>query len=479
MKSSDLLRESLLNLRRRPLRVAFASGGVAVGALAVALLLSLGAGLHNFVEAQTMAFSDPVELDVYPEPKASVGDIVSFAMGQMGTPAKPMEEEQKEEQELMRSFGRVRPRFTAEQIQGISEIEHVAVVERQQRASIHSISVEGNKSRFRADLRPTYSGPQIALVAGKAIDPESQTQEAILAFQWVESFGLKRPEDLIGKTIQLTISSESRRRERFMPYEKDSKKFQDFPVVVVGVTGETIASRSVFISRRFAETLSKSKAQLRERLKKDRESERNEDEERDRRERRDEEKKKDAKKGPRSLIVRAKSKEMVPLVKTRLKDLGYGVISLEDKIGVIGRIFLVIDAVLASVGIVAFLVASLGIANTLIMAVHERTSEIGLWKAIGATNKSVGLMFAFEAAAMGTLGGLMGILGAAVLGLIGNEIAGRYFLQNVVGYQVFVFPAWLILSTVALSTIVSLLAGILPARRAARLAPVAALRRDG
>lgn len=478
MKSSDLLRESLLNLRRRPLRVAFASGGVAVGALAVALLLSLGAGLHNFVEAQTYAFSDPVEIDVYPEPKASVADVISFAMGQMGTPAKPIEEEQKEQQELMRSFGRKRPRFTAEQIQEISKMEHVAEVEKHQRASIHSISLDGNESRFRADLRPTYSGPQIPLAAGEAINPESQAKEAILAFQWVESFGLKSPQDLVGKRLQLTISSESSRRERFMPYEKDSKKFKDFTVVVVGVTGETIASRSIFISRRYAELLSIAKDELRESLKKKKKPD-SDNEESEKTEEKGEDKEKKAKKGPRSLIVRATNREMVPTVKQRLKDSGYGVISLEDKIGVIGRIFLVIDAVLASVGIVAFLVASLGIANTLIMAVHERTSEIGLWKAIGATNRSVGLMFAFEAAAMGALGGLMGIVGAAILGLIGNEIASRMFLQNVVGYQVFVFPAWLILSTVTLSTVVSLLAGILPARRAARLAPVAALRRDG
>lgn len=477
MKSSDLLRESLLNLRRRPLRVAFASGGVAVGALAVALLLSLGAGLHNFVEAQTMAFSDPVELEVFPEPKASVGDILSFAMGQMGTPAKPMEEEQKQEQELMRSFGRVRPRFTDEQIETISAIKHVALVEKKQRAWVHSISLDGQDQRFRADLRPTYAGPQIALVAGKALDPESTKNEAIFAWQWIQSFGLKNPEELLGKTVQLTISSESRRqRERFMPYEKDSDRFQDFPVTVVGITSETIASRSIFVSRRFAETLSEARVTLRESLKKKSKKDDGDDKDEAKKEKKTEKK---PKKGPRNLIVRTDSRETVPLVKAKLIESGFGVISLEDKIGVIGRIFLVIDAVLASVGIVAFLVASLGIANTLIMAVHERTSEIGLWKAIGATNKSVGLMFAFEAAAMGTLGGLMGIFGAAVLGLIGNEIASRLFLQNVVGYKVFVFPLWLIVSTIGLSTLVSLLAGILPARRAARLAPVAALRRDG
>jgi putative ABC transport system permease protein len=477
MKTGDLIGESLLNLRRRPLRVTFAAGGVAVGALAVALLLSLGAGLHNFVEAQTMAFSDPVELDVFPEPKASVSDILSFAMGQMGTPARPLEEERKEQMQIMKSFRNNRPRFTPEQIAAIRGLKGVALIEMRQRAWVHSISLEGQQQRFRGDLRPTYSGPQIPLVAGRPLDPSKQSNEAIVAWQWIEAFGLKSPKELLGKQISLAVSNESRRqRELFLTFEKDSKAFKELSVVVVGITGETIASRAIFISRSFSEKLSNARRDLVAQKGKQKKGakpgagsgHRRAQSGRDN----------PQKKGPRSLIIRADSRQQVATVKAALIKKGHGVVSLEDRLGVIGRIFMVIDAVLASVGIVAFLVASLGIANTLIMAVHERTAEIGLWKAIGTSNQAVGLMFSLEAAAMGALGGVMGIGAALVLGLIGNAIAAKYFLQNVVGYEVFVFPSWLIFSTIALSMTVSLLAGILPARRAARLAPVAALRRD-
>jgi putative ABC transport system permease protein len=463
MKTMDLIRESLLNLRRRPLRTCFAAGGVAVGALSVALLLSVGSGLHNFVEAQAMAFSDPAELEVFPEPRTSVSDILGYALGQMGTAAKPIEEEQKERQAIMRSFNKKRPRFNEPQIALIRAMEGVARVETEERAYGHSMQLAGQSQRFRVDLRASFAGPQIPLVAGRSMDPGAKTPEAIVAWQWIESFGLKDAKSLIGSTILIAVSNARRRREaEFLQFEKDPKVFRELPVKVVGVTVETIASRAVFISRKFARTINETRKDIRRgnrpAPKKARKGE------------------KKAFQGPQNLIVRARATSAVPTLKAALVKAGYGVVSLEDRLGVIGRIFFVIDVVLASVGIVAFLVASLGIANTLIMAVHERTAEIGLWKAMGARDGAVGLMFSFEAAAMGTLGGVMGIVGAVILGLIGDAIAQRVLVRNIVGYEVFVFPGWLIVTTILLSTVVSLIAGIFPARRAAKLAPVAALR---
>lgn len=468
MRLSDVIRESFLNLRRRPARTAFAAGGVAVGALAVALLLSLGAGLHNFVEAQALAFSDPAELEIFPEPRASFGDILNYALGQFGTPAKPIEEERKEQQAMMRAFQQDRPRFNDDQIRALRAMPMVIKVEMEQRAWVHSIALEGQTSRFRADLRATYSGPQIPLAAGAAIDPEAEPAQAIVAWQWVQSFGLTRPEELVGKTLSLAVSGSRRQRyDVALPYREDPDKFRVLKVVVAGVTAETIASRAVFVPRAFVAEVRRARNELRAIA-----------EGRDPDEKPKEEAKPPPKKGPHNLIVRARSASDVPALKKALLGKGYGVIALEDRLGVIGRIFLVIDAVLASVGAVAFLVASLGIANTLIMAVHERVAEIGLWKAMGTTNKTVGLMFAVEAASMGFLGGLLGIGGAVALGGIGDAVASRVLMENLIGYEVFIFPWWLMFATVGLATVISFLAGIFPARRAARLAPVAALRRE-
>ena len=253
-----------------------------------------------------------------------------------------------------------------------------------------------------------------------------------------------------------------------MTWSDDPETFADLPVVVAGVTVETIAARSIFVSRDVMRELSRLRAELRRPKSKKAAPKPKGKPTR--------EKKATKAPGPRTLIVRVDDERHVSQTKAALVARGFGVIALEDRLGVIGRIFLVIKAVLSSVGAVAFLVASLGIANTLIMAIHERTGEIGLWKAMGARDRDVGLLFATEAATMGALGGALGILGAMAIGAIGNAIAARLWLENIVGYRVFVFPGFLIFATIGLSTAVSLLAGIFPARRAARLAPVTALR---
>src|SRR4029077_6057044 len=120
-------------------------------------------------------------------------------------------------------------------------------------------------------------------------------------------------------------------------------------------------------------------------------------------------------------------------------------------------------------------VSLFGIANTMAMAVLERTREIGIMKALGARNGDIGRLFLAEAAAIGVLGGLTGL---GVGGLIGK-------LLNLIAHAAFELPAhvslfhvslWLAVGSVVFSVFVSVVAGWLPARRAARMEPVAAVR---
>jgi putative ABC transport system permease protein len=134
---------------------------------------------------------------------------------------------------------------------------------------------------------------------------------------------------------------------------------------------------------------------------------------------------------------------------------------------------------LAAVGMIAIVVASLGIINTMIMSILERYSEIGIMKAVGASDGDIQRVFFFESSAIGFLGGIFGLaLGYGVSGLI-NRIV-NYFLarQGVPFIDYFSFPLWLGLGAVAFSIVVSLVSGIYPARRAARIDPVRALRHD-
>jgi putative ABC transport system permease protein len=152
--------------------------------------------------------------------------------------------------------------------------------------------------------------------------------------------------------------------------------------------------------------------------------------------------------------------------------------------GVVARIQGILGAatlVVALLTAVALLVAALGIVNTLVTSVLERTREIGLWKALGATSHQVRGVFLLEAALLGLLGGLTGV-GLALLAILPADAAASHLLAERAAFPlrtgVFFVPPWLPIAGPALSTVVAMLAALQPAHRAARVDPVRALRHE-
>lgn len=130
---------------------------------------------------------------------------------------------------------------------------------------------------------------------------------------------------------------------------------------------------------------------------------------------------------------------------------------------------------------VAVFVAALGIVNTMVMSVLERTREIGLLKALGATDRDVAALFLAESAILGLAGGVLGIGLSVGLGAIGNQ-QGRQLIEKATMMPfeatLFVFPWWLLGGGLAFSVGVGLIAALVPALRAARVDPVVALRHE-
>jgi len=183
--------------------------------------------------------------------------------------------------------------------------------------------------------------------------------------------------------------------------------------------------------------------------------------------------------GYSALNVRLKSPAYVEPVKKEVSGMGYRVFALADQFQEVQKGFLILNMVLAAVGMIAIVVASLGIVNTMVMSILERTSEIGIMKAVGASDRDVRRIFFFESSLIGLIGGAFGFaLGWVVSGIINRVV--NYFLakQGVPFIQYFDFPVWLALGAIAFSVAVSLAAGIYPAMRAARVDPVRALRHD-
>jgi putative ABC transport system permease protein len=178
-----------------------------------------------------------------------------------------------------------------------------------------------------------------------------------------------------------------------------------------------------------------------------------------------------------ALTVRVKSPKNVLQVEEAIKKMGFQTFSLLDATRSLRLVFTVFDLFLGLFGSLALTVASLGIINTLVMAILERRREIGVLKALGATDGDVRTLFFAEAGAMGLFGG---VLGVALGWLIGQALTlgTTIYLkrQDLPPVKISYVPWWLALSAIAFAVVVSLVAGLYPAGRAARLNPVEALR---
>lgn len=183
--------------------------------------------------------------------------------------------------------------------------------------------------------------------------------------------------------------------------------------------------------------------------------------------------------GYSALNVRLASPGYIDSVKAAVQQMGFSCFALADQFRQIKTSFYFLDMVLAAVGMVAIFVASLGIINTMVMSILERYSEIGIMKAVGASDTDVKKIFFFESSSIGFMGGIFGLgLGWSVSRLI--NLVVNYFLakQGIPYVDYFHLPLWLCLGAIAFSIAISLVSGIYPAVRAARIDPVVALRHD-
>ena len=178
-----------------------------------------------------------------------------------------------------------------------------------------------------------------------------------------------------------------------------------------------------------------------------------------------------------ALNVRASSPAAVAQIESSIAHMGFAAFSLIDVTRNLRTFFAIFDLFLGIFGSLALAVASLGIINTLVMAILERRREIGVLKALGAADRDVRQLFFAEAGVMGLAGGVFGVL----LGWgIGHAIqfATAVYLkrQGMNSPNIWSVPLWLVLGAIAFAVVISLASGIYPASRAAKLDPVEALR---
>ncbi len=436
----DYLRIALSSLWKRKLRTMLTVFAVVIGAMLVALLVSLGAGAQNFITAQFNSLQTPNVITVQPKMAGGTLGMIFSATGLGGQPQEVQE-------------GQLNPvvnlkNLTREDLERIAALEHVERVDPVVVVLPRWIKLVGQDKRFQVSLE-SLSPAEVELrgiAAGRGL-LEGDQGKALVAFAYLEAWGLATPEEALGREIEIRVSQGYQAN----PFSRKEPEGQDYTFEIVGVLQESIATTEVIVP--FADGVEMARYF-------------NEDEDYY-----------TAENMGFAASVTVDDVENADQVARAIEALGdYDASTAEDSAGELRGVFAVIEGVLSVVGLIALAVASLGIVNTLIMAIYERTREIGVMKAVGASRGTIRFLFTVEAGSIGFFGGLLGLALAWVIGQIINAAAHATFLSDYPSFNISRFPPWLVITVLVLSTGVALLAGLLPANRAARLDPVEALR---
>lgn len=177
------------------------------------------------------------------------------------------------------------------------------------------------------------------------------------------------------------------------------------------------------------------------------------------------------------LKLTARDQKDIPEIKTQIGLVGFTATAMSDTVSDTDRIFQAIQIILSIFGAVALIVSAIGMFNTMTIALLERTQEIGIMKALGASRQDIWKLFLAESVIIGFLGGAIGIL----LGFLGTytvNMGVNVLAKNFGGQQVNLFytsPGFVIF-IIVFSTVVGFITGLYPSRRASRLNPLEALR---
>lgn len=421
----DLLRTAFSNLRRRPVRNILTSAGVVIGIVTLVAMVSFGVGVQAEVNRnfQSLGLENVFVSPTFPE------EDVSFNPYGFTEPEKPLTPE------IVAVF------------RAMPEVESVTPV--LDLPSNMDVSVEFENKTFPVRFGTNFGrGPQAMgnltppeMLAGEPLG-EGNTQGMViqvgLADQLIAESSLDYA-DLVGKSVMLTVRLPRGEARDFMTTIIGVDNSHSFQSVNLGLQ-ERIEIKSWWYGR--PDTLNTD--------------------------------------GYDMLVVRTTSESAVPTTLETAETLGLQAQSLGAVLEIANRVLAVMQALLGSVGGLALLVATLGVANTMMMAIYERTREIGVLKALGARNKEVRRMFTADAVLLGFIGGVIGLILGTLLGRLVDWIGHLYLAtEGVTGIgQMSIVPPWLAIGALIFAAFIGVLGGYYPAARAARLDPVAALKHE-
>lgn len=436
MRIIDLLALIWSNLARRKGRVALTTIGVIIGTAAVVLLVSLGVGLQQNAEAQLGGIGDLTRITVYPGFSVDGGGVVSGPGGGMDQMV-PLNEAARETIAAIPGVTAVIPQDYLQgwaivrvgRLEGGSQMIGVGAED------LGRLGVSATQGELALPRGSVIVGSQ---VANNFYDPRPRPNQEP-----------PPPPDLYGQllNIELVKWDESSGQE----IRKKTR------ANVVGVLEETQGEPDWTIFLPMSDLDAHNQWITGQRVDR-------------------------SKNGYNTFIVKVDDVDVVVDVAEQITALGYQAWSPQSFVEGISSFYLVLQMAFGSMGAIALLVAAIGIANTMTMAILERTREIGLMKAVGANNRQVLAIFLGEAAGIGFLGGLGGVLFSWALGQVLNVLVIAYMAGQAAETgglppsAAVITPLWLPAAALVFATLMGLASGIYPALSAATLAPMTALK---
>ena len=431
MRLVDLISLIIDNLKRRKGRVVLTAIGVIIGTAAVVTLISLGAGLKESATSQLWGINDLSNVEVYPGyPEMKANSMVTMIT----------------EDDIKKITPDVVAQFEA--MPGVTRVIIKQSVNAGVEIKLDKLMAWGNITGVNlGDLA------DMGVKAQQGITDVSGTGTIVVG-SWIKNNFYdpnQRPgdepmelPDLMGQTLKVD----------FIKWNSDGTETRkSMRLQVVGVLEETRGEADYNMYMNWDDVTKLNDWVAGRRVDY-------------------------SKQGYNNVTVKATSPEVVIDLAQQITDMGFQAYTPQSQVQSINSFFTIMQVVFGGVGAIALLVAAIGIANTMAMAILERTREIGIMKAIGATNNNILSIFLGEAAGIGFLGGVGGfLLGWAICGVI-NLLAGSYLTSQSGGGTTLAtsIPVWLPLFSIVFATIVGLISGLYPALSAATLVPVNALK---
>ena len=438
MKFKDGLKIASRDLGKRKGRTFLTALAVAVGTMLIVTLVSLGTSGEKLILGEIEKSSSLKQVQVA---NMKYFDIYSDTGGDTDE----SEMFKKIDDRSIDKFGSI---SGAEIVQGFVgvNVDNVEIENKHNKGETYITALNNNTSYFsNVDIESVRKNNNnenlVPIIAGRNLK-SSDKNAVLVGKKYLVNMGIKDYKSALGKDINITESKTENQNIVLKPLRVKGK--------IVGIIGDKFEKKNKIVaSLDMTSQILSYYSMQKDYLKNE---------------------------GYDFVVINSSNTDNISHIGNEVRKTGYLYVSYQDIIQKIESSFRIIKIILAVLGLIVLFVAAVGIVNTMIMVIYERTRSIGIMKSIGANRKDIHSIYIIQSSIIGFFGGILGLVFSIVnLNII--QFGLKMFLESKKITQTinFTMPLWLALGTLVFSIVISIIAGIYPSRKASKMDPIQAL----